>query len=176
MNRKRTPRGAVTVVALASVIALTLSGCVFIHRGQSEHDASKHIKSIPGLASGEVFVSNSYDGFQKVTGTAALITVKPNYTVKDPAALVDYLIRVAWSANQSKPTEDILVTVESSSSFDSVTAAKSAGWSSAYSLPNDPTAVSIDLSELKKRLGDWPGKVPAPSSAVAAAIVSAPSQ
>jgi hypothetical protein len=168
MKRKHTTRALVAVIALASMVTLTLSGCVSVRGGQSEHDASNQIRSVPGLSSGEVSVSNSYNGFQKVTLTAARVTVKPNYVVKNPAALVDYLIRVAWSANQSKPNQMLGVNVDSTQPFDAAAAAKSAGWKSAKSLAQFPAIVSIDLKEVKKRLGDWPGKVPAPSSGAGA--------
>jgi hypothetical protein len=148
------------LIALTCVITIGLTGCSSAQRGQTTQSASSQVQSIPGIASGEVFVRSSQNGFQKETIAAALTKVKPNYKIEDPEALVNYLIRVAWSANETEPSQDLTITVDSAASFNATNAAKSAGWTSAHGFSDDPTTVFVDPSEAKKRLGDWPGKVP----------------
>lgn len=122
------------------------------------------------MVSGKVLVGSSYNGFTKVTDVAVLSRVKTGYAVKDSSSLVDYLIRVAWSANEAKPTQDVSVVITSDSPIDAIAAAKKAGWTSADSFKGDLTDVYVDLREVKKRLGEWPGKVPVASASVRAAI------
>jgi hypothetical protein len=173
MKRKHTTRGLEAAIALASIITLTLSGCVSVRGGQSEHDASSQVQAIPGIASGEVLVRSSQNGFQKETIAAARTKIKPNYKIEDPEALVNYLIRIAWSTNETEPSQDLTITVDSAEPFNAINAAKNAGWTSAHGFSDDPTTVFVDPSEAKKRLGDWPGKVPnAPDRAIVAVAPS----
>jgi hypothetical protein len=104
---------------------------------------------------------SSYSGFTKRNATTVSVSVDSDHHVQDPDALVDFLIRVAWSVNDAEPKgSSLMVAIDSDIPIDVVTAAQSAGWTGASALNDQQDRVFIDLSEAYKRLGAWPGKVP----------------
>ena len=166
---------------LAALVAVTLAvglaGCFASgggSGGQTAAAAMRQVKAIPGSAASTYVASDSsYSGFTKVISTTVNLDIAPDHVIPDPGALIDYLIRVAWSVNDAKPNGDLLVTIDSAVAVDATAAAKAAGWATAHSLSNAPTSVFVKLSEAKKRLGDWPGKVPtAPDGVIVAGTPS----
>jgi hypothetical protein len=155
-------RAGAALVAAALVVSLT--GCFAggsVGGGQTAAAAALEIRSLSGiLSSTDVSTDGSYSGFTQLNDTAVVVGIKPDHHIQDPDALVDFLIRVAWSVNDAKPNGDLSVTIDSAVAVDATAAAKAAGWTTAHSLSNDPTSVFVKLSEAKKRLGEWPGKVP----------------
>jgi hypothetical protein len=104
---------------------------------------------------------SSYSGFTKRNATTVSVSIDPDHHIQDPDALVDFLIRVAWSVDDAEPKGSaLMVAIDSDMPIDVVTAAQSAGWTGASALNDQQDRVFIDLSEAYKRLGAWPGKVP----------------
>ncbi|HEY8911832.1 hypothetical protein [Lacisediminihabitans sp.] len=142
-------------------LAVGLAGCA-AGGGQTAAAATRQVKAIPGSAASTYVASDSsYSGFTKENGTTVQLTVEPGFQIPDPGKLVDFLIRLGWSVNDNKPNSELFVVIDSAAPIDATAAAKGAGWKSASSLPDDSTGVFIDLKEVEKRLGGWPGKVPA---------------
>ena len=147
------------IVALALVGGL--SSCSSARGGQTAGAAASEVKSLPGISkSTDVYSNSSYSGFTKKNATLVVVTVDPDHRSEDTEELVEFLIRVAWSVNDAKPNMELMVTVKSTVPIDALAAARAAGWTSAHSLNNERSTVFVGLSEAKKRLGDWPGKVP----------------
>jgi hypothetical protein len=166
MNRCNFISAHAASVLLALTIVFATAGCSFARSdgsdgGQTAAAATLEIKSLPGIqGSTDVSSDSSYSGFTQLNDTAVVVGIKPDHHIQDPDTLVDFLIRVAWSVNDAKPNGDLLVTIDSAVAIDATAAAKAAGWTTAHSLSNEPTSVFVKLSEAKKRLGAWPGKVP----------------
>lgn len=170
------PRRAV-VALVAVALAIGLTGCFASGDlgGQTAAAAMREVKSIPGSAASSYVASDSsYSGFTKQNATTVHINIEPDHHIQDPEALVDFLIRVAWSVNDARPNSNLMVVIDSDVPIDAVTAARSAGWASAHAFANEPAAVFVKLSEAKKRLGDWPGKVPTVPDGVIVAATPAP--
>ena len=147
-------------LAVFALVAL-LAGCSLLPRGgQTAEAAIRQAKSIPG-STVSVLSGGAYDGLQKHNSIIVSITIEPGFHVQNPDKLVDFLIRLGWSVNDNRPGRDLLIGIDSPAPIDAMAAAKGAGWKSASSLSDDSPGVFIDLKEAEKRLGGWPGKVPA---------------
>ena len=151
---------AAQTLAVFALVAL-LAGCSLLPRGgQSAAAAIRQAKSIPG-STVSVLSGGAYDGLQKHNSIIVSITIEPGFHVQNPDKLVDFLIRLGWSVNNNRPGRDLLIGIDSPAPIDAVAAARGAGWKSASSLSDVSPGVFIDLKEAQKRLGRWPGKVPA---------------
>jgi hypothetical protein len=163
MKRTRTvtTRMARAVQMLAIVaLVVALAGCsIFPKGGQTVAAAIVEGSSIPG-STVSVDAGSSYNGFQKVNGPIVFIDIEPGFEVRNPGKLVDFLIRLTWSMNDNKPTRDLMVVIDSADPIDATAAAQGAGWKTAHSSSDDSTSVFVDLKEVEKRLGGWPGDVP----------------
>jgi hypothetical protein len=149
---------------LAAVLAVGLTGCFpsrGVSGGQTAAAAMGEVKSLPGASSSTYVASDSsHSGFAEQNATTVHINIEPGHHIQDPEALVDFLIRVAWSVNDARPNSSLMVVIDSDMPIDAVTAAQSAGWTSAHAFDDGRNAVFVKLSEAKQRLGAWPGKVP----------------
>jgi hypothetical protein len=162
-NPGRSRRALAALLAVALLVGLT--GCFpsrGVSGGQTAAAAMSEVKSIPGIADPTYVKSDSsYSGLTKVTSTTVHVSINSEHHIPDPEALVDFLIRMAWSVNDAKPNRAIMtVAIDSAAALDVAAAAQKAGWKSAFSYPELPTTIFVKLSEAKKRLGAWPGKVP----------------
>jgi hypothetical protein len=167
--------------AVSAVLALTIvfatAGCSFARSdGQTAAAAMSEVKSLPGTSSSTYVASDSsYSGFTKRNATTVSVNIDPDHHIQDPDALVDFLIRVAWSVNDAEPKgSSLMVAIDSDIPIDVVTAAQSAGWTGAGALNDRRDMVFIDLSDVEKRLGAWPGKVPAVPDGVIVTSTASP--
>ena len=165
--------------AFAALIAVAIvgcfSGCSITRAGQTADAAAIEVKSLQGISnSSDVYSNSSYSGFTKQNSTLVVVTVDPDRRIENTGQLVEFLIRVAWSVNDAQPNMELMVTIKSTAPIDAVAAAQAAGWTGAHAFNDERGTVFIPLSEAKKRLGAWPGKVPTAPDGVIVAATPAP--
>ena len=143
--------------ALIAAVAWYASGAF---SGQTEESAEAGLLAVPGISAASVTTDGTRSGFQVETSTTVEISVEPGFTVPDPAALVDYLVAMAWSANTDEANWAIRVQVLSTPQISILDAVDAAGWSTRSGIANSPERASVRAEEVKDRLGNWPGSVP----------------
>jgi hypothetical protein len=160
------------VIATAAVLVAALGGCASSakpHGGQTSKAAQAALSTIPGVTDTHAVIESSYSGFNRTYTPTVSITIAPGFTVADPTALTDYLIRTAWSLNEHQSTLQISVSVIGADA-DLGTAAVQGGWlseralTSLFSRSESPDlqhlSLFTDQGSAKSKLGAWPGKVP----------------
>jgi hypothetical protein len=163
-RRLRTiPRPARRVGVAVGVAGLVLAmmGCApGGSGGQSKESADATLSSISGVAEASVDTRSSTNGFQKQTSTTIEVTLDSGFSIPDPGALVDYLVRVAWSTGTKEANTSVEVIVLSDPQISVQDALAAEEWANTASDPNNPQEAVLLASEVKERLGDWPGEVP----------------
>jgi hypothetical protein len=132
-------RKAVVAVGLAALLSLV--GCsapsspdiprFATSGGQTQAELEARLAGIPGLVFTDA--SGSEPNLKRATGYAFTVQVAPGYEIADAPALVDFLVRSAWSVRDGyMPNTTIAITVNAgalpSDKIDIVEAAEVAGW------------------------------------------------
>ena len=80
-------------------LVVVLSGCgLGGSDGQTKESAEATLLAIPGVSDASVNTESVRSGFQLETSTVVEVSLEPGFSVADPAALGEYLLHVAWSA------------------------------------------------------------------------------
>ncbi|WP_261166944.1 hypothetical protein [Microbacterium sp. Marseille-Q6965] len=138
--------------------------------GQTLAQMQESLTEIPGLT-----ITTPGGGTPNVKGNTGYdftVEVQPGHAIVDGPALVDFLVRSAWSVRDGwMPNAQISISVqaEPGSGFDIGPTAAEGGWvaprdwvvsDSGYSRVPIPVDESKG-AENRERLGPWPGEVPA---------------
>jgi len=153
-SRARLSVGVVGLVVILSGCALGGSD------GQSKESADAALLAIPGVSEASVNTSSLRSGFQVETSTTVEVTLEIGFVAPDPAALVDYLSRVAWSTQTKEANTSVLVQVVSEPQISILDTLDAGGWESAGGRSQHPERALVSAGEVKERFGDWPGDVP----------------
>jgi len=105
---------------------------------------------------------------QSGSSTYLTVTIKSGYSVENSVALLDWLLRIAWSVNDRRVEQVVVITVVSITpntivDWDWSGAAKKLGFSdpNADNSRSDPILILLfDNEQMVKRYGPWPGQVP----------------
>lgn len=152
-------RVGVSVSVVSLIIALT--GCAFGGSGgQSKKSADAALSAIPGVSSASVDTESMVSGLQEETSTTIKVSLETGYSVPEPDALVDYLLRVAWSSKTKEADSFVEVIVLSDPQISIADALDAGEWVSVGSDPKNPEDAVVQAGEVKDRFGDWPGDVP----------------
>jgi len=142
-------------------LVVILSGCALGgSEGQSRESAEAILLAIPGVSDASVNTESVRSGFQLETSTVVEVSLEPGFSVADPAALGEYLLHVAWSAETKEANWAVRVQVLSDPQVSMVDAVDAAGWKSKSGNQKRPERASVRAAEVKERFGGWPGEVP----------------
>lgn len=159
--------GAVALVAAVAWYTVGASS------GQSKESAEAGLLAIPGISEAMVTSDSLRSGLQLETSTIIEVELEPGAAVTDPNALVDYLLRVAWSARTKEAKTFMVVQVISDPQFSVKAALEAGGWDSGGRAGNPERGI-VFRNEIKEHLGDWPGEVPELPAGLIAAPTATP--
>jgi hypothetical protein len=115
---------------------------------------------VVALSEASVETRSITSGLQKETSTSIKVSLETGFSAPDSAALVDYLLGVAWSSETKQADKVLRIHVLSDPQVSIVDALEAAGWASTSGNPNTPERAVVDAAEVKDRFGNWPGEVP----------------
>jgi hypothetical protein len=141
-------------------LVFAMMGCAGSSGGQSKESAEAALSTMPGVVAASVDTRSSANGFQKATSTTIEVNLESGFSVPDPGAFVDYLLRVAWSTDIEEANTSVEVIVESDPQITVHEALAEDEWANIASDPNNPQGAVVLAREIKDRYGDWPGDVP----------------
>ena len=142
-------------------LVVVLSGCgLGGSDGQTKESAEATLLAIPGVSDASVNTESVRSGFQLETSTVVEVSLEPGFSVPDPAALGDYLLHVAWSAETKEANWRVRVQVLSDPQISIGDAVEAGPWEHTGVEPNSPERAAVGAAEVKDRFGDWPGEVP----------------
>lgn len=118
------------------------------------------MSELPGVTEALVSTKNSPNGLQEETTTTIDVTLAPGATVLDPAALVDFLLRVAWSTATKEADSSIVLMVHSEPQISVLDALDTGDWTTSGGTANAEYLALVRATEVKDRFGDWPGDAP----------------
>lgn len=159
MTPRRRGTLAITTVCLSSLVLVACgSSAPKPEGGQSRSDAAAAVEAA-GFDQVEVTVSKAMNGFQSSTTTNLYVAIPSGATVEDPPAVVEFLLRTAWSVSDQEPTRSITVGFKGATTpSDWVAVGTDAG------LPlsdlTDQASPSLDADDAAATFGPWPGDVP----------------
>lgn len=147
-------------VGVAGLVVI-MSGCgLGGSDGQSKESADAALSAIPGVREGTVNTESTQSGFQVETSTTVEISLEPGFSAPDPAALADFLLNVAWSAETKEANWAVRIQVVSDPQISMLDAVDADGWQTKSGIQTDPERASVRADEVRDRFGDWPGDVP----------------
>ncbi len=148
------------MLACGALLAFALAGCSLLPRGgQSESSASSTLSHIIGVEAAMVSSWGRINGLRWETSTDVRLHLRSGYQVSDPQRVRDYLMRVACSVNETRPTGSVFIRLESPDgvAFDS---RWEDDWSQ-YGVDGQQRLLSIVFpGEMERKLGRWPCDVP----------------
>jgi hypothetical protein len=160
---KNTSRSAV-VAALLSLLLVALNGCALVGnpnpgvtKGLSQAEATERLMAMEGLTEGSASVISHYEGFQRRVSIQLVVKVDPGYSIARGSEFVDYLVRLAWSINNTRPNRSLYIHIKTDPQIDVPAAFRRAGWKD----ENGPDSFALlRVSDLKDEVGEWPGNAP----------------
>lgn len=177
MLRKRTL--STVLLGITALLATgTLSGCTFGGAADStsgtpeaEHshiDTAGAVAELPGISAAQI--STSPEGTPNQVFLLARVSADAGFPA-DPADLLDYVLRQAWSTTEEKPTTTVRVdlTVEGQD-LDLVALAGEIGLTGTIDAKNKyDSSVRIGVKNMMAAYGSWPGRVPSAPASLAGA-------
>ena len=130
--------------------------------------------AIPGVKVASVDTKSITSGFQEETSTSVKVTLDTGFSAPEPGALVDYMLRVAWSTSTKEANSSMRVQIVNDPQISVLDALDAAGWASKSGDPNTPDRAVVDAAEVKDRFGVWPGEEPELTEGLIAGPTTAP--
>ena len=151
----------IAALFVVAALASSMSGCSLEGGGgQSKTAAEAQMSKLPGVTEALVNTKSRPSGLQVETTTTIDVTLDPGATVPDPAALVDYLLRVAWSTATKEADSRIVLMVYSEPQISVLDALDKGDWTTSGGTANAEYLAIVRATEVRDRFGDWPGEVP----------------
>lgn len=161
------PRGL--ALAMLLVLTLALSGCARVERGQTLAEATALVDGVLGLR-GEVLSEGSYSGVVFDRWSTVTVSLDEGFEISNQRAVIEWLVRTAWSANEDRPNRGVSAQVE----FDDIEGfrrwerdADTLKLDSYFHIQTRAEAekprvlITVWNTELDKgALGPWPGEFP----------------
>lgn len=176
MRERLGRRSVVRLVAagVAFVLGLVvLGGCAWLvpKDGQSVNHANRSTVMPDGVEEISVTQTSSLSGFARSYSLYLVVTVEDGFVVADSDALMDWLVRLGWSANEHRPTTVYVKILYVSGDRVDV---DYSGVISKYNLDVEKVATYLEITQnvaflarqVEPVLGSWPGEVPKTPSGV----------
>ncbi|GGE82059.1 hypothetical protein [Mycetocola zhadangensis] len=174
-----TGRTVVTRTVLLCLTALfassMLAACSFggTGRGSSEParaeyshvQAAEAVAQLPGITSAEI--ATSTDGLPSQVKLLAWVSAEAGYSA-NPAELLEYIIRQAWSSTDQRPTTTVRVELGiEGQDLDLVALAAEIGLPGTVDQNNkNDWSVRIPVDDVAAAYGAWPGEIPPPPASL----------
>lgn len=146
-------------VAAAVMIVMTLGGCSGLKEGRTAPEATAALRSVEGVAAGDVELVHSQSGFTSRWNVS--ITFKPadDYDDIDKRIMFERILRIGWSVNEHKIDSGVSIVLDDSGrSIDLVQAAEDSGVAGVIRIGNLRSQFSVPSSVLQQEFGQWPGR------------------
>lgn len=154
-------RRELVVTAFSLGLASMLAGCGGSadapDGGQSRQTALDTLGD-DGFTSIELYVSSAQNGFQSTKTTDVFVGLPDGAVINDQAAVLDYLLRTAWSVSDDEPNRSITADFTGElEDIDWVAVGTNAG----LPLSDRMSSPTMSVEDAAKTFGPWPGDVPA---------------
>jgi len=143
--------------------------------GQPAEAAQRALEAIPGVASALITVERFVSGLTTHSQVATEVTLEGGAAIPRPERLIDHLVAVSWSVNETQPDTGVALTIHADPQIAVGPVAEQNGWPQvSYLSQTDQDATRsyalFPASAVTARLGPWPGRPePPPEGLIIAA-------
>jgi hypothetical protein len=113
-----------------------------------------------GVTSAKVKLVTDRSGMSINHEIDADVVVAPGAAIPDQTALVEQILRIAWSANEVLPDQGVYLNLVTDPQIEVGPAIYSAGWRPSAYTAGDASRVLVSGRALEEHVGKWPGPVP----------------
>lgn len=149
-------------ITLSIGVAAVLAGCTTTaavpEGGQSRASALDDLDST-GFTDVELLLTDSQNGFQSTKSTDLFVGLPEGAVINDQAAVLDYLLRTAWSVSDVEPNSSITAGFKGAlEDIDWVAVGNADGLP--LSDRTSATNPTLSVDDATSTFGPWPGDMP----------------
>jgi hypothetical protein len=131
-------------------------------RGQSLAAAQQEIEAMHGVTSAKLRVVEQQSGMAAHHQLNADVVIEDEATIVNQNALVEQIVRIAWSANGTMPDQGVYLNLVTDPQVDVGGTFAEADWNPSSYTASEKSYVLVSGRAIEDHAGTWPGSVPSP--------------